>query len=311
MPATIEGAERKQIMSDTPRDLERLQRWMQAVICHPEGVAEGIRSQAAQEQIEISAEQAELVVNPSQAQSGIERLGIYSRAYYARLLECMQEEFPILRQTLGHETFDEFAFSYLQDCPSRSYTLGRLGEGFSRFLRENRPPAEEDRANEVDWVDFLIELADMERAIGEVFDGPGSENGPELEATQLLSVAPEYWADARVTVTPSLRLLRLQFPLNDFFTAAREGSDPPIPSPRETWLALTRRQYVVRRHELSRPQYELLMALAEGQTVGEAIGRAIEHAALDMESFAVMLREWFQTWAAAGFFTAIELPAER
>lgn len=296
------------MMTDDPRNLVRLQRWMQAVICHPEGVEAGIRSAAAQEQIEISPEQAELIINPSQAQCGIERLAIYSRAYYARLLECMQEEFPVLRQMLGNEAFDEFAFSYLQACPSRSYTLGQLGAGFAQFLAENRPPPpSNDGESQAIWVDFLIELAAFERAISEVFDGPGSENLPALEPPQLLSISPERWADARLTVTPSLRLLRSRFPLNDFFTAAREGNDPSIPAPRDTWLALTRRQYVVRRHDVSRPQYELLAALAAGQTVGEAIGRAIEHAMFDIESLGAELREWFRTWAVAGFFTVIEL----
>jgi len=162
-----------------------------------------------------------------------------------------------------------------------------------------------------DWVDLLIELAAFERAINEVFDGPGSENLPALEASQWTSISPADWGEAQVTMTPSLRLIESQFPLNDFFSAARAGNDPPIPARRPTWLALTRRQYIVRRHELSRPQYEMLAGLLEGQTLGEAIARAIQYSSVEVDAFAAELREWFQTWSAAGFFTAIEMRGVR
>ena len=43
----------------------------------------------------------------SQALTALERLAIYGHAYYARLLECLREEFPVLKHALGEELFDE------------------------------------------------------------------------------------------------------------------------------------------------------------------------------------------------------------
>ena len=66
------------------RSLEKLQRWVQEVITHPDGVSAGVESSAAREQIEISAEQIEDVVEPSSRLSSVERLAVYGNAYFAQ-----------------------------------------------------------------------------------------------------------------------------------------------------------------------------------------------------------------------------------
>ena len=135
-------------MNEPEFHLDAVQRWLQAVIMHPEGVEAGLDSDGARAHLDVPAQNVEQVVGRSQALTSIERLGIYAGAYYARLLECLGEEFPILKQTLGDETFDAFAFTYLQSYPSRSYTLTKLGEHFAQFLTETRPDPEEWNAEE-------------------------------------------------------------------------------------------------------------------------------------------------------------------
>src|SRR5581483_6380291 len=121
------------------RELNRNQRWMQTVIMHPEGVAEGVASAPARECLDIGPEQVEQVVTPSRTLTALDRLSIYGNAYYARLLECLREEFPVLVHALGEELFDAFTVGYLQKYPSRSYTLNDLATNFPRYLAETRP----------------------------------------------------------------------------------------------------------------------------------------------------------------------------
>src|SRR5260221_14393035 len=140
--------------------LGQIQRWMQATIMHPVGVAEGAASEPARSQIDVGPDGLETVVTRSRAQTALERLEVYSHAYYARLLECLREEFPVLKHALGEEVFDAFAVGYLQQYPSRSYTLFRLSENFPRYLAETRPDGNGAYA---DWPDFLIDLATLEQ----------------------------------------------------------------------------------------------------------------------------------------------------
>jgi len=288
-----------------PRDLRQTQRWMQAVLMHPAGVAEGIASAEARRHIDVGPDEAETVVTRSRALTALERLGIYGYAYYARLLECLREEFPVLMHALTQEVFDAFAVGYLQAYPSRSYTLLQLGANFPRYLAETRPEEGGGDGLPADWPDFLIDLATLELTFNEVFDGPGVEGERLLDAEQLRAIPAEQLPEARLMGVSCLRLLPLRYPVHRYFTAVRRHEDPVPPEAAETYLAVTRRRYVVRHYELSPPAYQLLRALLAGQTVGEAIGRAAQAAGPDLDRFAANLRTWFRDWAAEVFFCAL------
>jgi Putative DNA-binding domain len=295
-------------MSKTTRDLDRIQRWMQAVVMHPDGVPEGIDSAEARRHIDVAPDAVETVVTRSRGMSATERLAIYNGAYFARLLECLRDEFRVLVHALGEEVFDEFAFGYLQAYPSRSYTLNRLGLEFPHYLAETAPDRESEEDASADWQDFLIDLATLESAYNEVFDGPGVEGTRILDAEQLAAFPPRRWPDARLKFVNCFRLLTLRCPAHEYYSAVRNEEEAVLPQPAETFLAITRRDFVVCRYPLSKMQYDLLKSLAEGEAVQQAIGRAAETADSDLDTLAADLRDWFAAWAAAGFFQAVEVP---
>lgn len=281
-------------------ELDRIQRWMQAVVTHPDGPLAGVASLEAKQEIDVSAENVERVVQRSRALTSLERLEIYAGAYHARLIECLREEYPVLARVLGEEVFDAFAFDYLQRYPSRTYTLNVLGAHFASFLAETRP---DDDPADAAWVDLMIDLAALEWAIGEVFDGPGVEGQSLLDEEHLRAIPPARWPEARLLPVPCLRLLAFRHPLKDYYTAMREGEESAPPAPEPAFLALNRCAFVVRLHELSRPQYILLGALIEGKSLNSALGLLGEEDELD----ATDLRSWFLEWTLAGFFRAVDV----
>ncbi len=293
------------------RQLAQIQRWLQAVITHPDGVEAALSSSEARAEIDVSPDQIEEVVEPSKRRTSVERLEVYANAYYARLLECLRDEFPALLHAAGEEVFDGLAFGYLQSYPSHSYTLSELSRQFAQYLEETRPRDEDDPSGEPSWPDFMIDLVRLERCYSEIFDGPGAERLTLLRAEDLRDLAPEAWAESRLTCVPCLRLLSLRYPVHEYATAVREKQDPDLPDPQPTWLAVSRINYVVRRWTLTRVQFELLTALIAGETVGSAIERAAKLAVESGESvdrLAESLRDWFAEWSAGGFFLAIQHP---
>jgi len=287
-------------------DLGTIQRWMQSVITHPGGVLEGMNAPEALKHIAIESDQIELVVSRSKSLDSVDRLEIYAQAYYARLVECLRAEFPVLVRAVGEGVFDEFAVGYLQRYPSRSYTLNRLGADFAQYLDETRPPDDT-------WAGALVDVATLEWAIGEVFDGPGAEGWTLLDAEELAAIPAERWPDAHLIAVPCVRTLSLQYPVRAYYTAMREDDDFPPPAAAPSFLALTRRDYLVRIHELAPLEYTLLNALLAGQSVGAAVGLVAESADPERDNLAADLHQWFGNWAAAGFFRSVELPqpAER
>lgn len=282
---------------------------MQAVITHPDGVVDGAQSDDARRHLEVPPDALETVITRSRNLTSEERLAIYHTAYFARLLECLRNIFPMVAKTLGEEAFDALAFGYLQSYPSQSYTLDRLGDRFARYLAETRPDLDDAGQPTESWPDFMIDLARLEWNIGEVFDGPGIEGQATLSAEQLLALAADRWPAVRLVPASCLRLLSFRFPVNDYFTALRQSGEdtdlPPLPEPDDCWLALSRRDFVVRRHALDREQSELLTALISGQPIGVAIEQLAATAATSLDELAGRLQSWFRIWTAAGFFIAL------
>ena len=286
------------------RQLDQFQRWMMSVISHPDGIVSGIESDEAQRELSVSAEQIEQVITRSRQCSSIERLQVYGKAYYARLIECLQDEYPALRHALGEETFEAFAFDYLQHSPSQSYTLTQLGKSFAQFLRETRP---HDVPPESTWPEFLVDLATLERTYSEIFDAPGPERLTLLCSEDLLAIPSERWPDVRLIPVECLRLFELRFPVHEYATAVRKDEQPSIPEPCTTYLAVSREDFIVRRRPLTRTAFQLLTYLCEGLPIGAAMEKCVEEDEAVMDELSGSLRLWFQTWTAAGYFRGIEI----
>ncbi len=276
---------------------------------HPGGVAEGVESPAARCEIDIPLERLPEVISPSQALSSANRLEIYVNAYHARLMECLDEEFAVTRYAVGEDLFGALTFGYLQHYPSRSYTLCELGRRFPQFLSETRLHARQKPAGAPEsWPEFVIELATLERALYEVYDGPGTETCGSLCPEQLAALAPEAWPEIRLVPAPCLRLFSFGHDVSGYWGARKDELTPPAPMPRRHWLAICRRDYVVERYELDQPRFVLLEALVEGARLAEALAAASNHAAsrrTTADAFEARLTTWFAQWMAGGFFATL------
>jgi hypothetical protein len=277
-------------------DLPQLQRWFQAVVTHPGGVLEGAAS--AEAAAALVAKIGE-VAEPSSRQSAQERMAVYAQAYWARLLECLREEFPIVRATAGDAAFDMLAVGYLAAYPSRSYTLGRLSDKFAEYLASSAAQSDEEL-----FGPFLAELARLEQAVNETFDAPGGETLGYLQAEALRQIPANEQAAFLLELLPTVRLLAFDFDVQSFYTAARRDPQQlPEPARQPCFVALSRRAYVVRRLPLTPVQFAILAAIQTGRNLGEALNEALQNFAGDAEMPDVgVLAAWFAEWAEAGLF---------
>src|SRR4051812_34142376 len=70
---------------------------------------------------------AESFIKPNDRLTSLERLEIYNRQYWFRLLDILYDDYPGLRAILGVARFHEMCRAYLEQYPSRSFTLRNLG----------------------------------------------------------------------------------------------------------------------------------------------------------------------------------------
>ncbi len=293
-------------MREQQRGLKTIEQWMQAVISNPAGIQSGLAADAARQYIDISADDLEQVITRSHSLSALGRMAIYSHAYFARLQECLRAEFPVLLYALGEELFKLFSLEYLKYYPSRTYTLNRLAENFPRYLAESRPGFGAPPDERESWPDFIVDLATLERAIAETFDGPGSEGLLLADRDSLLAIPIDKLLGARLTPAPCLRLLVFRYPVNQYFKDVRRKEMPGLPGPGYEYIAMNRTNFVVCTHDLTPIQCDLLAALTTGSTLGQvAVGFHAE------ESFIVTALGWLGDWAQSGFFSAIETTPQK
>src|SRR6266403_2482809 len=76
-------------------------------------------------------------IKPNDRLTSVERLEIYSRSYWFRVMDSLYDDFPGLRAVLGRRAFHRLSRAYLADCPSRSFTLRNLGSRLEEWLQHN------------------------------------------------------------------------------------------------------------------------------------------------------------------------------
>lgn len=239
----------------------------------------------------------EEVIPPTSKQASSERLQVYAAAYYLRLLDCLREFFPCLRFAMGEEIFDDFALAYLQKHPSQSYTLHHLADQFANFLAETKPST-------AGWEQFFVDLARLEHAIEIVFDDEGPEGSIAIMRNEL---TPQ----STLSLVPGFQLLSFRYPVSSFYTAWKHTEGPSLPDPQAQFIALFRRDYIVRRHELSELQHALLAALQAGESLEQALGCIAPQALAagqTADTLAADLRERFEHWTRVGFFRQTRQP---
>ena len=268
--------------------LDRVQRWMQAVVVHPGSVDDGIRSTAAV--AEIPAAAVEYVVRPSARLTAVQRVGIYHGMYLGRMVDALESDYPALRRLLGAEGFADLVRDYVQAHPSRSYTLNRLGDHLPAFIAT---------ATGLRRRGFGHDLARLELAMSQVFD---EEETPALTPEAIAAVPAAAWEGARLHPIAAFRLLAVRHPVSTFVDA--DGGNAPQRGRRAGGVAVYRRGYGVYRLDLSPPAHALLEALTAGATIGEAVGRALARRGRGSVA-AEDLHRWFREWVAAGIFRAV------
>ena len=173
-----------------PRDaleLERIQRWMQALIMDPHGVRCGLRNPGDSRILPYTDENLEELVLPSKQLDSVERLSIYGNMYFSRLIEILAEEFPTVQLLFGKELFDEVVKDYVTRHPSTHYSLTRLGSKFPAYLAEE--------ADDIPDREFAADVATVERAMEDVFDARRVE---PMQFEDLTAIPVDRWGDVRL-----------------------------------------------------------------------------------------------------------------
>ncbi|MFZ1678259.1 MAG: DNA-binding domain-containing protein [Saprospiraceae bacterium] len=262
-------------------ELNTLQKWLTSIIIRPGDL---------KYKIEVADKKFQLnhtnVIRENDLLTSEEQINIYSRGYVLRLMECMRADYPVLQKHLGSELFETFVKAYLIHHPPESYSLYELGRDFPDFLEASRP----DRLDKQIMFDLPVAIARLERARVEVYRSKGTE----MTGTNMVSHQPFFllFQSEKFCITDCLRLLLLPFPLIEFFKIAEKGNQPSIPNARDSYVALSRKNYTVTMHELEAWQWHFLNFLEETTDQSEAVKKTSMTTGIPEETLLAELMLW-------------------
>ncbi len=287
-------------------NLLNLQRRMARAVMTPLTPSEGMQRVAANGR-PMRAVAAEFI-KPNDRLTSFERLEIYNRQYWFRVLSSFAEDFPGLRAVLGGRRFDAVAQAYVKDCPSRSFTLRNLGSRLESWLRRHPAWAGSRQALAIDMV--RLEWADIEAFDGKAEQALKPEDLAGVDASKL-----------RLRLQPYIQLLHLRYPVDDLLLAVRNDDDTEFSSnafterrkrkrvlavarlkPSPIFLAVHRLDDSVYFRRLEREEFLILSNLREGKKLSDAIESALRRSSIDAADRPAMVERWFHAWATLGWF---------
>jgi hypothetical protein len=281
--------------------LLELQRRMAEDVRRP--LAAGFAMQPTTESGASMEEQAASYITPNATLSSFERLEIYNRQYWFRVIGAVAEDYPALNAVLGERRFDALLLEYLKEHPSTSWTLRDLGAKLPEFV-ESHPEMAGRRHR------LAGDVARLEWAYVDAFDGARLE---PLSLEEMGSIGPE----SRLRMQPHVRLLAVRrgTPESEMSSSAAQErsvtSEIKLPAMRRlaVYLAVHRFEDLVYYRRIGREAYGLLRALQQGSTLAEALTAAFEGRRMSAAKQSRLVEETFAHAAHLGWFCSISVAA--
>ena len=249
-------------------------------------------------------------IKPNDRLTSFERLQIYNRQYWYRVLGNMAEDFPGLRAILGERRFDDMCRAYLTECPSQSFTLRNLGSRLESWLRRNPQWLRGKKVLALDMV--RLEWADIE-----AFDGEAEAVlcPEELDAVSVPKLT--------LRLQPYVQLLDLHYPVDDLLLEIKkDDNDADFASnavaerrkrakvhaveglqSKRIFLVVHRIDLSVYFRRIEREEYAILSALRLGKSITKAVELAFKDSSIPEFNRSGYVRHSFETWAALGWFS--------
>jgi hypothetical protein len=263
-----------------------------------------------QQETESSASTKELAasyITPNALLTSFERLEIYNRQYWFRLIDAVSDDFPALNAMLGAKRFNSLVLTYIRENPSTSWTLRDLGSKLPEWL--TRHPEFTGKRHRL-----AIDIARLEWAYVEAFD---SKKIAPLCAADIQDFGP----DARISLQPHIQLLELRYPVDELVMAVhraapetdivsnaamakKQRNSIPLPPMRRTqiFLAVHRFDDLVYYRRIEREAFLMLSALRNGSSISDAIEIAFSGSDFAEGHLAMKVQEHFTHAAQLGWF---------
>ncbi len=216
-----------------------------------------------------------------------EQLAVYVNGYRYRLYDATAEDYPVLKTYIGDDAFERLINAFIEANPSVHFNIARYTTRLPDYLHTLLDDP------------FAQELATLEGTIARLADPDETE---PLQASQLAGLTPEAWMASTLHPRTAMVLMTLQYPVNDYYLAVKDGESMPELQAQENHLSVFRHEDVVWRMPLAAQEFKLLQTLFAGRSIEQALA-TVQNEAEEAELM-TNLSQWFSRWMRNGLLAA-------
>ncbi|SHH57094.1 DNA-binding domain-containing protein [Cognatishimia maritima] len=185
------------------------------------------------------------------------RFDVYRNNVAVSLTEALETGFPVIAKLLGEANFKAIAGVFLRQSPPEAPVMMHYGAAFPQFLREFQP---------LQHLGYLGDVAEIELALRRSYHAADSQGVP---GDALAQIAPEALAGARLSLAPSLEVVRSHWPIYDIW-AFNTYQGRPKPEARAQNVVVLRPEFDPEPHPLPTGGASFIKEIHRGRTLGEA-----------------------------------------
>ncbi len=268
-----------------PADLLSLQTWFGGIITRALGENNQIEPIAPSGR-PLSEEAAEFVSSGPNLTAD-QKMEIYNRQYWWRLISILHENFPGLTRLFGYEDFNRsIAVPFLVEHPPKHWSLSKLGDTLENWLLMRYTAADKLLVSHMAALDFAYQS---------VFFAPT----PVLLAVEMDLISTP------LTLQGHVKLFKLPFDLFSFRSSLIkedvefwiESDFPTLSKGRDYFFVLYRdRDNLLSYREIQEGQWALLEGISRGLTLQESCDCLEEAGGEGANEARSFLAQWIQEW---------------
>jgi Putative DNA-binding domain len=283
-----------------PVKLKETQKWFGSIISRP------IDEDSQMDPIAPSGrqilEEAPDYICPSLTLRPDQRIQIYNQQYWWRLLNNMQESFPLVTRLFGYRDFNfHLAIPYLLKYPPCHWSLNSLGDLLPRWVEEEYQASDKKLVLDTSRIDVAFSQSFVAPLRQPLQVANLAENG---DLTALL--------DYTLYLQPHLHLFELSSDLfsfrAEFLKKAPEhwveNDFPPLAKEGPYYFILFRNlSHDIAWSDISAAEFGLLRLFQQGSSVGMACEWLENQEQALVEAASQNLHRWFQAWVVRQWLT--------
>ncbi len=192
----------------------------------------------------------------AEAQPAGRRFSVYRNNVAVSLTEAMRQAFPVITKLLGPQNMDGLAGIFLRQHPPSSPLMMFYGEEFPKFL---------EGMEQLSHLGYLPDVARLELALRRAYHAADRQ---PIDA-EALSLPPEDLMQAKLTLAPSVQVLRSSWPVHAIWLYnTEEGAPKPEAGAQDTLIM--RPEYDPAPHPLPPGGAAWIALIQDGKSIGKA-----------------------------------------